>query len=93
MARTLDEATIRERLGRLEGWSLTAGKLHKAYAFRDFSAAFGFLSRVALLAEKRNHHPEICNSYGSVVLDLVSHDEGGVTDADIELAEAIEALG
>ncbi len=92
MARTLDEATIRDKLGRLEGWSLAAGKLHKAYTFPDFSAAFGFMSRVALLAEKRNHHPEIRNSYSSVVLDLVTHDDGGVTDADFELAEAIEAL-
>ncbi|HKI57361.1 MAG TPA: 4a-hydroxytetrahydrobiopterin dehydratase [Trueperaceae bacterium] len=93
MPKTLEEAAIRDSLGRLEGWSLQAGKLHREYSFRDFSEAFGFLSRVALLAEKHNHHPEIQNSYSTVVLSLVSHDAGGVTDADIAMAEAIQALG
>ena len=92
MAHTLDEATIRDRLSGLRGWSLQDGKIHREYAFDDFSHAFGFLSRVALLAEKRNHHPDIQNSYSRVVLDLVSHDAGGVTDADLEMAEAIQAL-
>lgn len=92
MAHTLDEATIRDRLSGLQGWSLQDGKIHREYAFDDFSHAFGFLSRVALLAEKRNHHPDIQNSYSRVVLDLVSHDAGGVTEADLEMAEAIQAL-
>lgn len=93
MAHTLDDATIRDRLSGLHGWSLQDGKIHREYAFDDFSHAFGFLSRVALLAEKRDHHPDIQNSYSRVVLDLVSHDAGGVTDADLEMAEAIQALG
>ncbi len=92
MAHTLDDATIRDRLSGLQGWSFQDGKIHREYAFDDFSHAFGFLSRVALLAEKRNHHPDIQNSYSRVVLDLVSHDAGGVTEADLEMAEAIQAL-
>lgn len=92
MAQTLDDATIRNRLASLDGWSLQDGKLHREYRFDDFSSAFAFLSRVALLAEKRNHHPDIQNSYGRVVLELVSHDAGGVTDADLEMAAAIRAL-
>lgn len=92
MTRTLDEATIRDRLSELQGWSYQDGKLRREYRFDDFSAAVGFLSRVALLAEKRNHHPDIQNSYSRVVLELVSHDAGGVTDADLEMAEAIQAL-
>jgi len=92
MAHTLDDATIRDRLSGLQGWSLQDGKLHREYRFDDFSAAFGFLSRVALLAEKHNHHPDIQNSYSRVVLELVSHDAGGVTDADLEMAGAIQAL-
>ncbi|HKI58296.1 MAG TPA: 4a-hydroxytetrahydrobiopterin dehydratase [Trueperaceae bacterium] len=93
MPQTLDDNAVRDRLSDLEGWTLRSGKLHKEYGFRDFSEAFGFLSRVALLAEKRNHHPEIRNSYSTVVIELVSHDAGGVTDKDIDMAEAIQALG
>jgi 4a-hydroxytetrahydrobiopterin dehydratase len=92
VAQTLDDATIRNRLASLDGWSLQDGKLHREYRFDDFSSAFGFLSRVALLAEKHNHHPDIQNSYSRVVLELVSHDAGGVTEADLEMAGAIQAL-
>lgn len=92
MPKTMDESAIRERIGSLDGWTLQGGKLHKEYSFGDFSEAFGFLSRVALLAEKNNHHPEIQNSYSTVVIELVSHDAGGVTDKDIAMAEAIQAV-
>ncbi len=92
MAHTLDDSTIGERLGELDGWRLQGGKLRREYRFDDFSAAFGFLSRVALLAEKRNHHPDIWNSYRQVVIELMSHDAGGVTEADLEMAAAIQAL-
>ncbi len=92
MPQILDDATIRDRLGGLAGWTLQDGKLHRELAFADFSEAFGFLTRVALLAEKHGHHPEIRNSYRTVVIELVSHDAGGVTDADLEMARAIAAL-
>lgn len=75
-----------------DGWSILDGSLHRELAFADFSEAFGFMSRVALLAESRNHHPDWSNSWNKVVIDLVSHDAGGLTDADVELAQAINGL-
>jgi len=92
MPKTLNDDELRGALADLEGWRLTDGKLVREWKFPDFSHAFAFLSRVALLAEKRNHHPEIFNSYASVKLELVSHDAGGVTERDVELATAIAEL-
>ncbi len=72
-------------------WSVVEGKLHRELAFADFVAAFSFMTRVALLAEKRGHHPEWRNVYNRVVIDLVTHDAGNaITEADVELAQAIE---
>ncbi len=93
MAEILDESTLRERVRSLDGWTVQDGKLHREFEFDDFSSAFGFLSRVALAAEKAGHHPDIHNSYASVTLDLVSHDAGGITERDLEMARAIDALG
>ncbi|MDQ6696426.1 MAG: 4a-hydroxytetrahydrobiopterin dehydratase [Actinomycetota bacterium] len=75
-----------------ESWSLVDGKLHREFQFADFNEAFGFMSRVALLAEKADHHPDWSNSWNTVVIDLVSHDAGGVTDRDRELAAAINRV-
>ena len=75
-----------------EGWTVVDGKLHRELEFADFSEAFGFMTRVALAAEKANHHPDWSNSWNTVVIDLVSHDAGGLTDRDRALAEAINAL-
>lgn len=74
------------------GWSMVAGKLHRELKFGDFSEAFGFMARVALLAEKADHHPDWSNSWNTVVIDLVSHDAGGLTDRDRALATAINRL-
>jgi 4a-hydroxytetrahydrobiopterin dehydratase len=74
------------------GWELLDGKLHRELRFPDFVTAFGFMARVALLAERADHHPEWSNVYGRVVIDLVSHDAGRITDRDVDLARAIEAL-
>ncbi len=72
-------------------WSVVDGKLHRELQFADFVAAFSFMTRVAILAEKRNHHPEWRNVYNRVVIDLVTHDAGNaITEADVELAQAIE---
>lgn len=72
-------------------WSVVGGKLHRELQFADFVAAFSFMTRVALLAEKRDHHPEWRNVYNRVVIDLVTHDAGNaITQADVELAQAIE---
>jgi 4a-hydroxytetrahydrobiopterin dehydratase len=77
-----------------EGWSLTEdGKaLERTYRFRDFSEAFAFLTRVAMHAEKVNHHPEFTNVWNRVDFRLATHDAGGVTERDVELAEAIGRL-
>ncbi len=75
-----------------DGWSLVDGKLHRELRFRDFSEAFGFMARVALLAERSNHHPNWSNVWNTVVIDLVSHDAGAVTDRDLSLAAAINGL-
>jgi 4a-hydroxytetrahydrobiopterin dehydratase len=77
-----------------EGWAVVDGKLHRELEFHNFVEAFGFMSMVALLAEKADHHPDWSNSYNKVAIDLVSHDEGGITDRDKAMAEAINnALG
>ena len=68
------------------------GKLHKDYAFDAFVEAFGFMSRVGLIAEKMNHHPEMFNVYNRVTIDLITHDVDGISDLDIELAKRIDRL-
>lgn len=74
------------------GWTMLDGKLHREFAFRDFVEAFGFMTKVAVLAEKANHHPDWSNSWNKVVVDLSSHDAGGtVTERDVALADAINA--
>lgn len=92
MAEILTDEQITKALGGLPGWSRVDGKLHKELRFRDFNEAFGFLARVALVAEKRDHHPDWSNSYDRVVLDIVSHSAGGVTQSCIDLAIDVEAI-
>ncbi len=77
-----------------EGWALSAdGKaLHKSFRFKDFSEAFGFLTRVAMHAEKVDHHPEFTSVWNRVDFKLTTHDTGGVTERDVALAAAIERL-
>ena len=77
-----------------EGWTFEDGgkALVRSFKFRDFSEAFGFLTRVALHAEKADHHPEFTNVWNRVDLRLTSHDAGGVTERDVKLAEAINRL-
>ena len=81
-------------LGTLGGWAEVAGRdaIAKTFTFADFSAAFGFMARVALAAEKLDHHPEWTNVYRPVAVTLSSHDAGGVTARDIELARAIDRI-
>ena len=77
-----------------EGWSFEDGgkALVRTFKFKDFSEAFGFLARVALHAEKVDHHPEFANVWNRVDFRLTSHDSGGVTDRDVRLADAINRL-
>jgi 4a-hydroxytetrahydrobiopterin dehydratase len=76
----------------LPGWSIVEGKLHREFRFPDFVRAFSFMSAAALVAEARNHHPEWFNVYGRVVVDLTTHDAGGVTQNDIDLAKKMNEL-
>lgn len=88
----LSDPDLSAALRELPGWSLEGGKLHRVFQFPDFSRAFGFMTRAALAAEKRDHHPEWFNVYGKVVVDLMTHDSGGVTHKDIELARELDRL-
>ena len=88
----LADAEIATRLAALPGWTLQASKLHREWRFPDFVAAFGFMTRVALLAEAMNHHPEWSNVYNRVVVDLTTHDAGGISERDFTLAERMSQL-
>jgi 4a-hydroxytetrahydrobiopterin dehydratase len=92
MAHKLSDQEVQENLSTLSGWELQNGKLHKAYKFKNFVEAFGFMTRGALEAEKMNHHPEWFNVYNRVVVDLTTHDAGGISDLDIALAKKFDAL-
>lgn len=85
-----DEITA--RLAQLPAWTLAAGKLHREYRFATFVDAFGFMARCALVAEKRDHHPEWFNVYNRVVVDLTTHDAGGISAKDFDLAAEMERL-
>lgn len=88
----LNEREIKERIAALPHWKVRDGKLHREFKFKDFVHAFGFMTSVAILAEKRNHHPDWSNAYDRVTIDLVSHDVGGLSQRDFDLAAAIDAL-
>lgn len=88
----LDERAVQAALESLSGWSLREGKLHREFRFVDFVAAFGFMSRAALVAEKMDHHPEWTNVWNRVVVDLTTHDAGGLTALDFDLARRMDAL-
>ena len=88
----LTETEIAERISRLPAWRIVDGRLHRELRFEDFAQAFGFMTSVALLAERRNHHPDWSNSWNRVVIDLVSHDVKGLSQRDFDLAAAIDAL-
>lgn len=85
----LSQSEILDRLTTLPDWRLEAGSLVRDYSFADFTLAFAFVVRLALLAEKSNHHPDIDIRYNRVRVGLVSHDAGGVTSRDISMATAI----
>ncbi len=93
MARELlsDEA-LEQAVSALDGWAVVEGKLHKEYVFGDFVEAFAFMTAAALCAERKNHHPEWFNVYRTVRVDLSTHDLGGISSWDVELAEEFDAL-
>jgi 4a-hydroxytetrahydrobiopterin dehydratase len=94
MVERLSADARKSALKELSGWSEVPGRdaIAKTFTFMDFNEAFGFMTRVALVAEKRDHHPEWSNVYKTVEVVLATHDAGGVTARDIELAKAMETI-
>ena len=92
MATKLSESEIASALRERSGWTVVNGKLHREYQFVDFVHAFGFMASAALLAEAMGHHPEWSNVYNRVTIDLTTHDAGGISDKDFELARKLDAL-
>lgn len=88
----LTEEEIANALTKLPPWKLQAGKLHREYEFADFIHAFGFMSTCAIAIEKMNHHPEWSNVWNRVTVDLTTHDAGGVTQKDVDLAHLLESF-
>lgn len=87
---TLTDEQLAAALADRPGWELVDGKLHRELRFDDFVSAMAFMTRVAFAAEAANHHPEWCNVYNRVTIDLTTHDAGGITQLDLDLAEAID---
>ena len=81
-----------KELSKIKGWSFQNDGIEKEFEFKDFVEAFGFMARVALLAEKASHHPEWSNVFNKVHMRLTTHDAGGVTDKDFKLAGGIEEV-
>ena len=94
MAERLSAEARKEELAELAGWAETSGReaIARTFIFKDFNEAFGFMCRVALVAEKHDHHPEWKNVYKTVEVVLATHDAGGVTTRDIDLAKAMDAV-
>jgi len=92
MTTPLNETDLAQALTKLKGWEIQNGKLHRDLKFKSFVEAFGFMSSVALIAESKGHHPEWFNVYNRVTIDLVTHDAGGITSKDVELATKINEL-
>lgn len=94
MAAKLSKTEIAAALAALPGWQLQSGReaITKTFTFTDFSAAFGFMTRVALAAEKLDHHPEWSNVWNRVTITMTTHDAGGLSQRDVQLATQIEAV-
>jgi len=94
MAEKLTGSARAAELAKLDGWTEVQGRdaIRKKFTFKDFNEAFGFMARAALVAEKLDHHPEWFNVYNRVEVTLATHDAGGVTQRDIELAQTMDRL-
>jgi 4a-hydroxytetrahydrobiopterin dehydratase len=91
-AQKLNEQELNTRLQQLSGWEIRNQKLHREFKFADFAHAFGFMTTAAVLIEKMNHHPEWFNVYNRVSIDLTTHDAGGITQKDVELARLLDSI-
>ena len=90
--RAATEPEIVDALAGLQGWKRAGAAISKTFTFKDFVAAWGFMTRVALLAEKRDHHPDWRNVWNKVEISLSTHDAGGISSLDFELASAIDRI-
>ena len=88
----LSREVIEQKLAKLTNWTLNEHKLYRHFVFANFIEAFGFMSKVALLAETMNHHPEWFNVYSRVDIYLTTHDAGGISERDFTLASQIDSL-
>jgi 4a-hydroxytetrahydrobiopterin dehydratase len=88
----LSQIDIDEELKNLLGWSMVNEKLHKEFQFDSFNQAFGFMTRAAMEIEKMNHHPEWFNVYNRITIELTTHDAGGITKNDVNLAKILNSL-
>ena len=88
----LAKQEIAAGLGQLNGWTVVKRKLHRIFEFKDFTQAFGFMKRVALAADRMDHHPDWSNAYNKVTIDLSTHSAGGLTKNDFELAGKIQKI-
>ena len=92
MAELLSGEEVAARLETVPGWELDEGKLHRSFRFADFRRAFAFMSGAALAAERLNHHPEWFNVWSKVDVHLNTHEAGGITELDFQLAQAMNEL-
>ncbi|MDA0238632.1 MAG: 4a-hydroxytetrahydrobiopterin dehydratase [Proteobacteria bacterium] len=94
MVEKLSAEDVATALSTLEGWSAVAGRdaIQKSFRFKDFNGAFGFMTRIAMMAEKMDHHPEWSNVYNRVEITLATHDVDGVSERDIKLAKFIDGI-
>lgn len=90
MPRPATDNEIQNFLNSHHQWQIENGKLHRDFKFNNFIEAFSFMSKVAILAEKHNHHPEWFNVYNRLTIELVTHEAGGISERDFQLAELIE---
>ena len=88
----LSQTDIDEELKSLPGWNVVNEKLHKEFQFDSFNQAFGFMTRAAMEIEKMNHHPEWFNVYNKITIELTTHDAGGITKNDVNLAKILNSL-
>ena len=88
----LTDSEVKQSLGKLRGWQQSGKAIERVFEFPDFMAAMQFVNKVAAAAEQANHHPDIDIRYNKVTLALVSHDSGGVTERDVQMAEKISQI-
>lgn len=91
-AQKLAEQEITNRLKTFKDWKVEKGKLHRVFQCKDFITAFGYMTRIALVAQEMNHHPEWCNVWNKITVDLSTHSLGGLSNLDFELAAKIDQI-